>query len=171
MDQWMAQLIEDLRAGRARDVAGSGGAVDLSLSEMVLNRAIAERLPPSGPLKDVQLRLRSGQALVTLRLARARFLPPVTATLTIERQADLPGSPHLVLRLGLPAGLGLLAGLGASLFASLPPGLRLDGDRLSIDLAPLLAAQHLDWVLGYTRSLLVTFEPGKVRIPGSAAVE
>jgi hypothetical protein len=171
MDQWIAQLIAGLREGRAADVAGSRAAVDASMSEALLNRAIAERLPPGGAVRDVQVRVGAGEALVTVRLERPRFIPPVTATVRIERQADLPAAPRLVLRLGLPAGLGMLAGFGASLFTTLPPGLRLEGDRLTVDLAHLLDAQELRWVLRYLGSLLVTFEPGRVRIQGSAAVE
>jgi hypothetical protein len=171
MDRWMEQLIDGLRAGRAADVAGSRGAVDVALSETLLNAAIADRLPPGGAVRNVRMRVAAGEAFVTVRLERPRFLPPVTATVTIAQQPDLPASPSLVLRLGLPAGLGMLAGFGASLFATLPPGLRLDGDRLTVDLAHLLGAQDLGWVLRYARSLLVTFEPGRVRIQGSAAVE
>jgi hypothetical protein len=171
MDAWMAQLIGSLREGRATDVAGSRAAVDVALSEALLNGAIAERLPPNGAIKDVRLRIADGHARVTLRLERPRFLPPIGATVTIERQPDLPASPTLGLRLGLPAGLGMLAGLGANLFATLPPGLRLEGDRLTVDLAALLRAQDLGWVLRYAQSLLVTFEPGRIRIQGSAGVE
>jgi hypothetical protein len=171
MDRWMEELIGGLRAGRAPEVAGSQAAVDVSLSEALLNRAIVERLPTDGPVRDARLRLVAGEALVTLRLARPRFLPPVTVTLTVERQPNLPGSSEFGLRLGLPAGLGMLAGIGANLFATLPPGMRLDGDRLSVDLARLLAEQDLGWVLRYARALVVTFEPGRVRIQGSAAVE
>jgi hypothetical protein len=63
----------------------------------------------------------------------------------------------------------MFAGFGANLFTTLPPGLRLDGDRLTVDLAQLLDAQDLGWVLRYAREVLVTFEAGRVRIQGSAA--
>jgi hypothetical protein len=171
MDRWMDDLIGGLREGRAADVAGSRAALDVSLSEALLNRIIAERLPPGGPVRDLRLRLVADEALITLRLERPRFLPPMTVKVTIERQPDLPGAPDLVLRLGLPAGLGMLAGIGANLFATLPPGVRLDGDRLTLDLARLLAEQDLGWTLRYARALVVTFEPGRVRVQGSAAVE
>lgn len=171
MEQWMEQLVAGLRAGHATDVAGSHAAVDVYVSEELLNRALAGRLPPGGAIRDARLRLVADQALVTFRLERPRFMPPITVTVTMERQPDLPGSPHLVLRLGLPAGLGMLAGFGVNLFADLPPGLRIDGDRLTVDLARLLAGHDLGWALRYARALLVTFEPGRVRIQGSAAVE
>jgi hypothetical protein len=53
----------------------------------------------------------------------------------------------------------------------LPPGLRLDGNRLHVDLATLLARHDLAWALHHARWLVVTFEEGRVRIQGSAAVE
>jgi hypothetical protein len=171
MERWMEELIGGLRDGRAPDVAGSRAAIDVSLSEALLNRVIAARLPAGGPVRDLRLRVVAGEALVTLRLERPRFLPPMTIKVRIERQPDPPGAPDLVLRLGLPAGLGVLAGVGANLFATLPPGVRLDGDRVTVDLARLLAEQDLGWTLRYARALVVTCEPGRVRIQGSAAVE
>jgi hypothetical protein len=171
MDRWVENLIAGLQAGQATDAAGSGGSVDLALSERLLNRAIAERLPPGGAVQDVQVRPEAGRARVTVRMARPRFLPAMTLMVTVERQPDLPTSPLLVLRLGMPAGLGLLFGVGANLFNALPPGLKLEGERLTVDLASLLRQQDLGWLLTYARHLTVTFEPGRVRIQGNAEVD
>ncbi|MBA3887527.1 MAG: hypothetical protein H0X67_17620 [Acidobacteria bacterium] len=171
MDEWMSRLIAGLSDGQTGEVAGSRGAVDVSLSERLLNQAVTEKLPPGGAVQQLTLRFLPGQVRVTVRLARPRFVPPVTLPVTIERQADLPASPLLVLRVGMPPGLGLLVGLGANIFNALPPGLRLEGERLTVDLAFLLRQQNLDWLLRYARTLLVTFEEGRVRIQGSAALE
>lgn len=171
MDHWMEQLITGLREGQAADVAGSRGVIDVCLSERLLNQAIAERLPPGGAVKSVGLQIEAGRARVTVRMARPRFLPPITLPVTVDREPDLPASPLLVLRVAMPAGMGMLVGLGANLFNALPPGLKLDGEHLIVDLARLLREQHLEWILGYLRNLLITFEPGRVRIQGSAAIE
>jgi hypothetical protein len=171
MDTWMADVLAGLREGQAGDLAGSRASLDLSVSESLINRAILSRLPHVGPVKHVSVRPLPGRARVTVRLAGPWFLPPLSVGVTVERQPDLPASPDLILRLELPAGLGRLLGVGASVFAALPPGLRLDGNRLHVDLATLLARHDLAWALHHARWLVVTFEEGRVRIQGSAAVE
>ena len=170
-DRWMAELVERIRQGQPGEVAGSRVALDLVLAEDLLNRALAERLPPGGAVQHLRITVAPDRARVTLRLARPSFLPPFNVGVTIAAQPTLPDGARLVLRLGMPPGLGMLAGFGASLFNALPPGVRLEGDRVTVDLERLLIEQDLGWVLRYGRSLLVTFEAGRVRLQASAALE
>lgn len=171
MDAWIDDTLAAVRQGRPGELSGSQGSLDLLVSGTLIDRAIAAHLPPDGAVKDVSVRPLSGRARVTIHLARPSFLPPLTVGVTVDRQPDLPAAPELVLKLELPPGLGLLLGVGANLFATLPPGLRVEGDRLHVDLAALLARQHVLWALRYARSLVVSFEEGRVRIQGSAALE
>lgn len=165
----MQNLIAAVRDGQPGDISGSRGAVDLAISERLLNEIVRSRLPEGGAVREVTIQPHPGRARVTVRLARPAFLPPVTVGVTVERQPELPDSPELVLKLEMSAGLGMLLGLGANMFASLPPGIRIEGERVRVDLRTLLAGQDLAWALRYAESLAVTFEAGRVRITGNAA--
>lgn len=169
MELWMENVIAAIRQGQADDIGGSRGSFDVRVSERLLNEIVAARLPQGGAVREVHIRPEPGRARVTVRLARPAFLPPLTIGVTIERQADLPQSPELVLRLSLPPGLGVLFGLGANLFASPPPGIRIEGEHVRVDLTAMLAGQDLAWILAYAQSLVVTFETGRVRIQAEAS--
>jgi hypothetical protein len=171
MDQWMQNLFAAVREGQPGDITGSRGALDVAVSERLINEIVSARIPPGGAVREVTIHPHPGRARVTVRLARPAFLPPLTLGVTIERQANLPESPELVLKLEMPAGLGLLVGLGANLFASLPAGIRIEGELVRVDLRTVLASQDLGWALRYAESIVVTFEAGRVRITGSAVLE
>ena len=70
--------------------------------------------------------------------------------LVIVEQPDLPASPVLVMRWSLEGGLGWLAKAASpalAVFQLLPPGIRIDGDLLGIDVAELLRSKDLGWVV------------------------
>ena len=164
MDQWTEQLMNALRNGRAEDIDGTRVAADLSLSDRVLNQAIAANIRPGGPVRDVVIRTEPGRAKVTVKLTRPSFLPPVSVTLTVDAQPELPASPVLVLRLGMAPGVAALLGAGVNLMTVLPPGVRLDGDRVFIDLAAALEERGHAYLLQYARSLKVSFEDARTMV-------
>ena len=109
MDQWLERLLGDVRGGQPRDLAGSHAAADLAVTEDLLNRLLAEKLPRDGAVKDLSVRLEAGTARVSVKLTRPAFLPAINMRVTIDRQPELPGSPVLVLRLDMPPGMAALA--------------------------------------------------------------
>ena len=106
-----------------------------------------------------------------LKLARPEFLPPLSATLVIEKQPDLPDSPSFALQVSGLAGLIALGGSFTSLGSGLPPGIRLERDRLIVDLAALLAHHgRRDW-LQHVERLRVRSEAGRLVLDLDAKVD
>jgi hypothetical protein len=141
MDPLFSQLLTDLRRSRFSDLTGSRAAIDLSLSDALINRAIAAVLAGSqGRLRGVTVAAQPGDRLhLDLQLARS-FVPSIGVEAMIERQPELPGLPEIVLRWRtIVPGLAALAGSAAAFFKELPPGVRLEADRVFLDLRPLAA--------------------------------
>jgi hypothetical protein len=105
-----------------------------------------------------------------VKLARPEVLPPITATLVIERQPELPYKPALALRLsGLPS---LLVLAGPSILGSmLPAGMRLEGGLFTIDLEALLATHGQAELLGHLDRLRVNSESGRLVLEVDAKVD
>lgn len=158
----MEQLEADIRSGRAADLAGTTLDAHVSIAEGLVNRAIAEKLPAGGAVKDVLVQSAAGHARATIRLARPSFLPPIPITLAIDRQPELPDSPMLALRIGMLPGIAMLVGTGLSFMKVLPPGLRLDGERLFVDMRQIARDQGFEWALPYLAAMQVEFQPGRI---------
>jgi hypothetical protein len=130
-----------LRARRFAELAGSRVEATLAISEPLVNRAVAALLADArGPVRGAEIHVEAGDRFhVKLQLAKT-FVPSIGIEATIERQAELPASPVIVFRWRtLLPGLASFAGMAASFFNVLPPGVRLEGERLFLDLQPLLA--------------------------------
>lgn len=166
----ISKLLETLQASGFRDVAGARAAATIPIGERLLNQIVAAALPPSAPVRDVVIQPQAGNRLsVRAKLTRLEFLPPITLTLAIERQPELPASPALVLRIaGLPGLLGFAGPLLVN--PKLPPGVRLDGDRLTLDLAVALAHYGQRELLSYLERVHVTSEAGQLLIDIAARV-
>jgi hypothetical protein len=136
----------------ARDLFGThleglaGGVIsgEVPLTAEVINRLIARKLEayPSSPVVSAEIEPHEAETfLVHLRLKGP--LPALKVDVRIDHQPQLPRDPRLGMRWALK-GLGplaMLAGPIAQYFNAMPPGLRLEGDRLWVDLHALLRAQ------------------------------
>jgi hypothetical protein len=168
---WLLDLVAGARAGRAPDLAGTRLAGSFAVSDELVTRAAAEQLAgASGRVREVRVRSTDGRALVEVGLKPA-FLPAIRATVEIDRQPRLPADPVLVLKWSMLGAAGLLAGRLAGLFGVLPPGVRLAGDRLFVDLAVLLAQQGRAAVLPWIRTVGVSFEEGRIVLHADVHVE
>lgn len=158
-------ILERLRASGFRDLAGARITAGVPLSESLLNETIAALLPRGGAVRAATVHPQDQNRLtVRVKLARPEFLPPISVTLAIDRQPALPHTPELVLRvLGLP-GLLTLAGPFFSIGSMLPPGVRLEGDVLTVNLAALLAQHGADDLLALVERLQVRAEAGRLTI-------
>jgi hypothetical protein len=169
-DERFRHILERLRASRMADLAGSRASAIVPVSERLLNEIVAAALPPSAAVQDVTVQPRAGNRLrVSARLTRAAFLPPISLTLEIERQPELPDGP-LVLRVMSLPGLLALAGAAFSLTSVLPPGLRLEDQRLLVDVRSLLERHGLGEALAYLESLKVTTEEGRLIVEVAGGV-
>jgi hypothetical protein len=169
-DPRVAALLERLRASRFAELEGARATLSLPIPESLVNEAVATFVPPSMPIRGLRIQLHAANRLtVTGRVAVSAWLPeiPVNVTLDIERQPRLPDTP-LVLRMSP----GLVSMVG-SLFSSrvtLPPGVRLEGERVLIDVRALLESRGFGEALFYVDDLSVTTEDRLLMVSGSARV-
>ena len=139
---------------------GPRRAVTLPVSDRLLNEILAEALPSSARVRDVDVRARTGNRFaVRAKVAAAPFLPPLNLTVAIDRQPELPASPVLVLRLEM-GGLLAVAGVALRFFDALPSGIRIENDRVHVDLAQLLEKQGLSGFLDHLEHLHIDTADG-----------
>jgi len=170
MDPRLAALLTQQRQRQFSDFAGAQAVVTLPISDRLLNEALTEALPPSAPVRDLQLASLAGNRMrVRFKVGSATFLPAINLTLVIERQPELPRSPFLVLRMEM-GGLLSLAGPALRFLDALPPGIRVDQDRIFVDLAKLLAERGLSELLDFAEELNVTTIDGALVVGIRASV-
>ena len=148
-----------------RELSGTTVDVDLPLTPALINRKVAEYLTRSdGKVGAVVVEPLTGDALnVHVRL-KATLVPPLPVRLDIAGQPEWPASPVLVLRWSITGGLGVLARAASpvlSMFGTLPPGVRVDGDLIGIDIAEVLRSRGAGWLVPLVKRLrLHTSEAG-----------
>jgi hypothetical protein len=140
VDERLTQLFDRLIAGGLSDVAGAEASVTLPISRRLLNEALAATLPSSAAVRELDVTPLDGDRfLVSGRIGSSPLLPPFQLNVAIDRQAEFPSSPVLVLRLE-SMGLRLLAGLVLRRIP-MPAWIRIEFDRIHVDLRAL-ADQH-----------------------------
>jgi hypothetical protein len=161
MDPRLSAILERLRDSRLAEVKGARASLSIPVRESLLNELIAAALPPSGAIRDLHVRPQAGNRLaVRGRASRLDFLPPVTISLQIEQQPQLPDTPLVVRILSLP---GLLSVAGSLLSpSSLPPGIRLERERVLVDVRQLLERKGLGEVVPLIERLNVSSEEGRL---------
>jgi hypothetical protein len=170
MDPRLAALLTRQRQRQFSDFAGAQAVLTLPISDRLLNEALTEALPPSAPVRDLQLASLAGDRIrVRFKVGSATFLPAINVTLVIERQPELPRSPVLVLRMEM-GGLLSLAGPALRFLDALPPGVQVDQDRIFVDLARLLAERGLSELLDFAEDLHVTTTDGALVVGIRASV-
>jgi hypothetical protein len=160
----LPEMLSQLQATNFRDIAGARFSGVIPVSERLIDTLIAASLPPTAPVREVQVRPAQGDRFAVRITPRAGFLPSITLKLQIVRQPELPGSPVLVLRMATMGGLMGFAVAAFPIASYLPPGIRLDGEHILVDLQALAAQRGLSEALAYVRQLRVTTEDGRVVI-------
>jgi len=122
---------------------------------------------PGGELRVITGRnSRKGRLLAHVTLRGPKFIPPVTVGINVEEQPRFPDAPVLVLRWSLPK-LGFLGNMAApfvSQLTSLPPGVRIEGERVLVDVAEMLRARGLGETVRYVRRLDVGTRVGQILV-------
>ena len=151
---------------------GARAAGEVPLSDEFLNRLIAERLANHAQISALHVAAQQGDAIAVEVVPRARLIPPVRILARIERQPE-PQNPILLLRWSMPSAgpLALLAAPVLSYFKAMPPGIRLEGDRLAVDVRELLVSRGMGEVLGFIRRLEIHTRPGAVIAQFEVGVE
>lgn len=142
-------------------MAGARASATLPLSDRLVSRLVSQSLPASAPISDLDLRAQGGNRFsARVRLTRPALMPPITVNLAIEQQPALPSNPVFALRL-LSTGLLSFAGAAMRFLNVLPPGIRMEGDLIYIDLRTLLEQRGLAQHLHYLDHLELTTETGR----------
>jgi len=160
MDRRVIALLERQLAAGFPDIAGTEASVTLPVSDRLLNELITDALPPGGFFRELQVRARADNRFaVRVKVGSSSLLPAVSLTVVIERQPELPSSPVLVLRLEM-GGLMALAGPALRFLDELPPGIRVDGELVHVNLATLLERRGFDAMLEFLEHLRITTVEG-----------
>jgi hypothetical protein len=170
----VAQIVAQLQASGFQDVAGTRVSARVPVSGALLNTIIADALRGKpGPVRSVLVRPLAGERFEVTVTTSIAFVPTLTAHVVVEEQPRLPASPFLVLRWSF-LGLGAIVSRFVGFFESrMPPGVRLDGDRIVIDVAAIARRSAppgaIDWV-GYLTLLELHTVDDRVVIDIEAAV-
>jgi hypothetical protein len=154
MDAALSSLLDELRRTRFRDLSGARVAAHIPISAPLLDRIVADALRTrKTPVRHVDVRPLAGDRFDLVVTTTWPLVPPLTVTIAVDRQPSFPDSPLLVLRWSLPLGLGTIASMFAGRIRSLPDGVRLEADRIVIDVAALAHRSGAADVLPFIRSL------------------
>ena len=150
-----SKLLEYLTSTAFRDIAGSRVSARIPVSRALLNRVVADALPATTtPVRSVDIRPRAGDEFEVLIAVSWPFIPPLKVTFVVERQPQFPASPVLVLRWSFLGAMGAVVSRLVASFDRLPAGVRLDGNRVVLDI-PTLAGPAGAVLLPALRSLEV----------------
>jgi hypothetical protein len=152
------------------DLAGSEGQAVIRVSEGVLNEVIAAQLHGSTSIRELHVSPGAGNRLGVRVVLAKSFMPPISLEVSIDKQPSLPADPVLGLTLSGMGGLLRFAGPVAGFFKALPPGVRMDGDRVFIDIRAALAPHGLTSVLNYVKDVAVGTEDGRLVVAFAAVV-
>jgi hypothetical protein len=159
-----AGILGQLQSTGFRDIAGARFSGVIPVSERLIDEMIAASIPSSAPVRAVSVRAEPGDRLAVRISPRSSFLPSLTLKLHIIGQPELPASPLLVLRMTTMGGLMGFASAAFPIASMLPPGVRLEGEQIVVDLQALAAQRGMADALGYLRRLRVTTVSGQVVI-------
>ncbi len=171
MDERLTHLWQTERAAGFSGLAGVRVATTIPISDALLNEAIAAYLPVGGRIQELTVRAHpADRVTVRVTLAKPAFLPPVSLKASVERQPEFPDSPVLVLRLEGAAGLMKLAGPAMALMNARLPGIRIEGDRVLVDLRVILREHGREAWLDHVDRAEVTTDEGHVILFVAAAL-
>ena len=157
-----------------RELSGTSVDADVPLPTALINRKIANYLTrANGKVSAVIVEPMTGDALnVHVRL-KASLVPSLPVHLAIVGQPEWPASPVLVLRWSLAGGLGVLARAASpilSIFGTLPPGVRVDGELIGIDIAEVLRSRGAGWLVPLIKHVRVQTSQAGVNVKVRIAV-
>jgi hypothetical protein len=164
------RLFEIFRDNHFAEFEGAEGAATIPVPVRLLTELVRTKLPPAIQAEGFGIYVEPDDVIrVELRLTKPSFLPLLKIRLKVERQPEFPSSPVLGLRL-LSQGIAALAGPASRLFQLMPPGIRLDGDQLTINLADQLEHYGAGDALQYLSDLRLSTAPGRLVLQVRAAI-
>jgi hypothetical protein len=156
LDAFVSQLLAHLQSSAFQDIAGAHVSARIPVSRSLLNGLVAQALQgTTTPVRQVDIHPREGDELDAIVTVSWPFVPPLKVQVAVDRQPQFPASPVLVLRWSLFGGLGVIASRLIGALDRLPAGVRLNGDRLELDIPVLAARSPAAPMLRYVRTLEV----------------
>ena len=122
-------------------------------------------------MREAQVHPEPGNRFSVRVAPRAALLPSLTLKLAIERQPEFPGNPVLVLRMAKMGGLFGMASAALPIAGMLPPGVRLDGERILVDIRAMAAHRGFGDLLAHVKQLQVSTDAGRVLVQVDAGVD
>jgi hypothetical protein len=145
------------------DVSGAEASVRLPVSKRLLNDLVTAALPPSAPVRDLDVTpLDDDRFLVRGRIGTSALLPGLRLKVAIDRQPAFPENPVLVLRLEGPRVMSLAGTVLGML--TLPEWLRVERDRIHVDLRALLERSSVGRYVSHIDRLHVNTVAGAVML-------
>lgn len=169
-DTPLARILQHLQQTGFNEISGARLFATVPIAESLLNAIIRDTMPRNLPVREVSIRPEDGNRLSVRLTPRAMLVPSVTLKLNIERQPDIPTSPVLILRLATMPGLLGLAGAALPLDQVLPPGIRLQGETILVQLDELLRHHGLEGIFAHLRQFRVTTDAGRLLLTIEAGV-
>lgn len=166
MDPRLQQIFLQQQLSRFSGLAGSEFGGTFRISDQLINQVIAASLPEGSAVRSLLVHSRAGNWFnVKVALKKPAFMPPLTVELAIDRQPELPHDPVLALR--LTGGAGAVMKLASSVLSNavnLPRGIRLEGERVLVDIRALLQDRGQGPLLDYVQQLCVATEESGVAL-------
>jgi hypothetical protein len=154
MDPGVASLIDDLRRSEFRDLAGTRITARLPVARPLVNRLVADALKnTTAPIREVDVRPIGDDRFEIILTLRWPFVPAIPITVTVDRQPVFPDTPVLVLRWALPGGLEAIASQFVGSIKSLPAGVKLEGERVLVDVHAIVSRSAAAEILPYLTRL------------------
>lgn len=164
----LTRLLHHLQSTNFDELAGTRIHATIPIADTLLNAFIRDTMPPNLPVREVSISPGDGNRLSVRVVPKAMFMPALTVKLEIEKQPEIPSAPVLVLRLATMPGLLGLA--GAALPQVLPPGVRMQGEVILVDLLAMARHHGFEDAFAHLRQLRVTTAPGRVLLTVDAGV-
>jgi hypothetical protein len=169
MATWWQAILREQQATRFADLAGTRASVSVPVADRLINEIIAQRLSRQSPLVSVTVRSVAGNVVHIQATPRQPLVPRLRLELTVIRQPEWPLTP-LVLRLRTEGMASSLAASTLRFLNVLPPGLRLEGDLLTVDLAALARQYGGDEVIRYLTRIELTTVDGAVVVAADFSI-
>ena len=158
----LSEIVRERSGLELREFAGTTLAGEIPLGDALVNRLLADRLAGHSQIAAVRVQAQSNDSVAIQVEPRARLMPPINIAARVERQPDFPLDPTLLLRWSMPAAgpLALLAAPVLGYFKAMPAGIRMDGDRIAVDVRELLHLRGLDDIVALIRKLEIHTRQG-----------
>jgi hypothetical protein len=141
MDPHLSELLASLQSSGFREIAGSRASAQIPFSRALVNRVVAQALRgTSTPVREVDVRPHQGDQFDVVLTLAWPLVPPLKVAVSVAEQPHFPASPVLVFRWSLLGAVGALASRVIAALDRLPAGIRLDKDRLLVDI-PVVAGR------------------------------